>query len=81
VEVLAAPGTEVGLSEQVGARVAAGATLHVKFTVALKPFVGAMLMVEVEEAPAETAGGVNADAASVKSTGCAAVTVTVTGAV
>jgi hypothetical protein len=71
--------TEAGESEHVGPRVAAGVTLQVNPTVPLKPFTGATVMVEVEDAPATTEAGASADAASVKS--AAAVTVNARGVV
>ena len=61
------PGTEAGLNEQVGARVAVGATLQVKLTAPVKPLVGAMVIVEVADPPAETDAGERAAAAIVKS--------------
>ena len=79
-DVPEAPGTEAGLNTHVGARVAAGRTLQVKPTAPANPLTGAMVIVEVEEAPAETVAGVSVEAARVKSAGGAAVTVTVTGA-
>jgi hypothetical protein len=77
VEVPEPPATEAGENAHVGARVAAGVTLQVNATALLKPFTGATVMVEVEDAPAATEAGASAEAASVKSTG--AVTVNVSG--
>jgi hypothetical protein len=57
VEVPEPPATDAGLNAHVGPRVAAGATLHVKATAALKPFAG--VIVEVADPPGAT------DAASV----------------
>jgi hypothetical protein len=67
VEVPEPPDTEAGLKEQVGDRVPAGATLHVKFTVPVKPLAGVMVMVEVALPPAETEVGESAVAAMPKS--------------
>ena len=79
VEVPEPLATEAGESAHVGARVAAGVTMQVKATALLKPFTGATVMVEVEDAPAETETGASAEAAIVKSAG--AVTTSVTGVV
>ena len=59
--------TDAGLNEQAGARVPAGATLQVKATAAVKLFIGATVIVEVEDPPAETVAGLRAEAAIVKS--------------
>ena len=61
--------TEAGLNAHVGPRVTAGATLQVKATALLKPLpaAGAMVIVEVEDAPAATVAGASAEAAMVKS--------------
>jgi hypothetical protein len=66
-EVPEALGTDAGLNEHVGPRVADGATLQVKATAVVKPLSGATVMVEVEVAPAAIVAGVNAVAAIVKS--------------
>jgi hypothetical protein len=61
-------GTEFGLNEHVGARVAAGVILvQVRLTVPLNPFTAATVMVDVAEPPAEIVAGERGDAASVKS--------------
>ena len=79
VEVPELFGTEAGLNEHVGPRVAAGATLQVKATALVKLLTGAMVIVEVEDAPAETEAGASSVAAIVKSPAGGAVTVRVTG--
>jgi hypothetical protein len=79
VEVPELFSTEAGLNEQVGPRVTAGETLHVKATALVKLLTGAMVIVEVEDAPAETEAGASAVAAIVKSPAGGAVTVRVTG--
>jgi hypothetical protein len=71
------PGTEAGLNEQVGARVAAGTTLQVKLTAPVKPLVGAMVIVEVADPPAATVAGERAVDAIVKSAGRVTVRLTV----
>jgi hypothetical protein len=76
VEVPEALAREVGLSVQVGWRVAVGVTAQVRFTALLKPPTGAIVIVEEAVPPAVTEAGVAAEAAIVKSG--AAVTVTVT---
>lgn len=73
VEVPEPFATEAGLSAHVGPRVAAGATLHVKATALPKPLAGAIVIVEVDDAPAATVAGASAVAAIVKS-----ITVTLT---
>ena len=66
------------LNEQVGGRLTAGVTLQVRFTVALKPLTGAIVMVEVAMPPAATVAGVSVDGVMVKSATRAAVTVKLT---
>jgi hypothetical protein len=68
-EVPAPFATEAGLKAHVGTRLTTGATLHVKATALLKlvPGAGAMVTVEVEDAPAATVAGASAVAAMVKS--------------
>ena len=62
------PATELGLNEQVGARAPAGETaLQVRLTAPVKPLVGAMVIVEVEDPPAATEAGERAAAVIVKS--------------
>ena len=58
-EVPAPFATEAGLKAHVGTRLTTGATLHVKATALLKlvPGAGAMVTVEVEDAPAATVAG------------------------
>lgn len=73
--------TESGLSAQVAGRVTAGVTAQVKLTVLLKPFVGAIVIVEVAVPPAFTAAGVRVEAAMVKSGTGAEVTVRARGVV
>ncbi len=68
-------GIEAGLREHVGGRDTAGVMLHVRFTVLLKPFTGATVIVDVADPPAETVAGVSAEAAMVKSATGAAVSV------
>ena len=79
VDVPDPPVTDAGLNAHVGPRVAAGATLQVKATALVKLLTGAMVIVEVEDAPAETEAGASAVAAIVKSPAGGAVTVRVTG--
>ncbi len=69
--------TEAGLNAQVGCRVAAGVTAQVRFTVPVKPFTGAMVMVDVAAPPGVTVAGVGVEATTVKSGTGAAVTVKV----
>jgi len=64
----------------VGPRVSAGATLHVKATALVKLLTGAIVIVEVDDAPAATVVGESAVAAIVKSPAGGAVTVSVSGA-
>jgi hypothetical protein len=61
------PVSELGENEHVGAGVAAGATLQDSVTVPLKPFIGAMVTVEVADPPGATVAGESAVAAIVKS--------------
>jgi hypothetical protein len=62
--------TELGLNEHVGAGVPPPVMpLQAKLTVPLKPLVGAMVIVEVADPPAETEAGESAEAAIVKSAG------------
>ena len=76
VDVPEPPATELGLNEQVGARVPAGVmALQVRPIAPVKPLVGAMVIVEVADPPAETEAGERAEAAIVKSAGRGAVTV------
>src|SRR5579862_6725588 len=67
VEVPVPPLTEAGLKAHVGPRVADGATVHVKATAAVKPFTGAMVIVEVEAAPGAIVAGASGEALMVKS--------------
>ena len=67
VEVPEPPDTDAGLNEQVGVTVTAGATLHVNATALLKLLIGAMVIVAVEDPPAETVAGLSVEAAIVKS--------------
>ena len=62
-------GNEAGLIEQVGPRVAAGATLQVRLTVPLKPPVEPTTIGEVAVPPAATLAGESAEAEMVKSGG------------
>ena len=57
VDVPDPPVTELELNEHVGAGVAAGVTAHVRFTVPVKPFTGAMVIVEVAVPPFVTVAG------------------------
>jgi hypothetical protein len=69
--------TELGLNEHVGAGIPPPVMLlQAKLTVPLKPLVGAMVIVEVADPPAETEAGERAEAAIVKS-GAATVRLTV----
>ena len=79
VEVPDPPETEVGLNEQAGARVTTGVMPQVRLTLLLKPFCGAIVIVDVPDPPADSVAGENADAATVKSAG--AVTVRVSAVV
>jgi hypothetical protein len=67
VEVPEPPATEAGLNEHVGIRATTGVTLQVRLTALLKPFCGAIVIVEVAEAPAETVAGASAVPPIVKS--------------
>jgi hypothetical protein len=70
VEVPEPFATELGLNEHAGARVTAGVMLlQDRLTVALKPFIGVMVIVEVADPPAETVAGESGEAATVKSAG------------
>jgi hypothetical protein len=75
IEVPEVFATDAGLSAHVGPRVTAGAMLHVKATALVKPLVGAIVIVEVADAPAATVAGASAVAAIVKSGAGGAVTV------
>jgi len=70
--------TELGLSEQVAGGDTTGATSQDRFTVSLKPFIGAMVIVEVAVPPAVTETGESVEASIVKSATGAAVTVKLT---
>ena len=68
VEVPEPFATELGLNEHAGARVAAGVILlQVRVTAPVKPFVGAIVIVEVAVPPGEMEAGDRAVAATVKS--------------
>ena len=69
------------LNEQVGAGVPPPVMEQLKATLPVKPFTGVMVMVEVADAPGETAAGESAVAAVVKPGAVFAVTVKVTVAV
>jgi hypothetical protein len=81
VEVVDPAGIEAGLNAHAGAGVTVGATLHDKVTALLKPLTGVMVIVDVDDPPAETAAGLGADAATEKSAPEAAVTFNVTGVI
>ncbi len=66
VEVPEAPETEVGFNAHLGAGLLPPPTLQVSATAPVKPPVGATVIVDVAEAPAETDAGVSAGAAIVK---------------
>ena len=72
--------TELGLKEQVGAGVTEGAiVLQDRLTLPLKPFIEVMVIVDVDDPPAEIVAGESGVAPTPKS--CApAVTVRLTGA-
>lgn len=71
--------TEPGLNEQVGEGDTAGTMLvQDKLTVLLKPFIGLMEIVEVDDPPAEVVAGERGVAIKVKSDGANAVTVRLT---
>lgn len=75
------PTTEPGLKEQAGRGVREGAiVLQEKVTLPLKPLLGAMLIVEVADPPAEIVAGESAEASIVKSGGGSAITVRLTAA-
>jgi len=78
VEVPAPFVTAAVLNAQVAGRVTTGVIPHVRFTVPLKPFRAATVIVEVDDAPAATEAGVSAVPARVKSAAAAAVTVKLT---
>lgn len=61
------PVTDAGLSEQVGVRVPARETLQVKATALVKLLIGLIVIVEVEDPPAETVAGLSVEAEIVKS--------------
>ena len=67
VEVPEPAATEVGFNEQTGGRFTTGAMLQVTATALLKPFSGAIVIVDVPDPPAFTVAGEKADAAMVKS--------------
>jgi hypothetical protein len=67
VEVPVAPVTVAGLSEQLGERAPAGATLQIRATSPVKPTVGAIVMVDVAVPPAATEAGERAAPEIVKS--------------
>ena len=75
VEVSVVPVSEAGFNAQVGPRVAAGVTVQVRATGSARPLTRAIVIVEVDDAPAATEAGVSAVAAMVKSGSTAAVTV------
>jgi hypothetical protein len=58
--------TELGLSEHVGGRATTGVMPQDRFTVLLKPFIAAIVIVDVADPPAETVVGESAAAAIVK---------------
>lgn len=66
---------EPRLNEQIGGRLTAGVTAQVRLTVLLKPFTGAMVIVEVAALPATIDAGESGEAVIVKSASGAAVTV------
>jgi hypothetical protein len=68
VEVPEPPATELGLNEHVGGGVTTGVMLlHDRFTLLLNPFRGAIVIVEVADAPGRIVAGDAVDAAIVKS--------------
>jgi hypothetical protein len=76
VEVPAPPVTAAGLNAQVAGRdAAAGVIPQVRFTVPAKPLRAAIVIVEVEDAPAANEAGVSGVPAMLKSGGGGAVTV------
>lgn len=75
VEVPVAFGSDAALKAQVGAGVAAPVTLQARVTVPVNPPVGAIVIVDVADAPALTVAGVSADGVMVKPAEAAAVTV------
>ena len=77
VEVPEPFATEPGLSEQVVGRATTGVMPQDRVTVLLKPFTGAIIIVDVADPPAETVAGESVEAAIVKSAG--ALTVRLTG--
>lgn len=66
---------EGGTNAHVGGGVTTGAMLHVKATALLKLLIGAMVTVEVADAPTATDAGESVEAAIVKSPAGGAVTV------
>jgi hypothetical protein len=67
VEVPEAFATELGLNEHVGAGVPPPLMLQARLTLPLKPFIGAMVLVEVADPPAETLAGDSAEVEILKS--------------
>jgi hypothetical protein len=67
VEVPEPLATEVGLNEHLGAGVPPPVMLQARLTVPLKPFIEVMVIVEVDDPPAETVAGETAEAAIPKS--------------
>jgi hypothetical protein len=78
VEVPVAFGSDAALKAQVGAGVAAPVTLQARVTVPVNPPVGAIVIVDVADAPALTVAGVSAEGVMVNPAEAAAVTVRLT---
>lgn len=73
VNAAAAPGaTDLGLTEQVGAKAGVGVTAQVKATELLNPPAATTFNVEVDDPPALTVAGVSAEAVREKSDGMTA---------
>ena len=78
MEVPVAFGSDTALKAQVGAGVAAPVTLQARVTVPVNPPVGAIVIVDVADAPALTVAGVSAEGVMVNPAEAAAVTVRLT---
>ena len=78
MEVPVAFGSDAALKAQVGAGVAAPVTLQARVTVPVNPPVGAIVIVDVADAPALTVAGVSAEGVMVNPAEAAAVTVRLT---
>ena len=78
VDVPEPPVTGVGLNEHVAGRFTVGVMLQDRATLPLKLFTGAIVIVEVADAPAATEAGASAEAERVKSGTGTALTVRLT---